>query len=224
MKKERIALITEAGNNLGIRFASILHEAGYKVILAAKQGNISQLKKAIVEDIHFVSVDFTHSAGLIELKNKLTSSYGKLDVLINNAEIANGFGQKIHELNIEELKTLYQQNLFSIIELSQLLYPLLAQSEKASIINISSGLGKIEKMQDDSFCYAQYQMTGYATAKAALEMFTVTLNREFKASNIEVFSFDPVRPKNSRHNALIICKEVQEELLGLLDKVAYPPP
>jgi len=219
MKNQRIALVTEAGNGLSVEFASLLTKQGFDVIIAAKGQTFQELNKQTLENTTLLETDLTQKKDVVLLYSYIKSLYGKLDVLINNAEIANGFGQKISDINIEEMKALYDENFFSMIQLIQTMYPLLLNAKNAHIVNITSALGDLNKMKDDNFCYANYQMTGYATAKAALDMFTHLLSKEVQVKNIKVSGFDPVRLKNSTHNSVTVCSGVKKELLDLLEPI-----
>lgn len=217
MKTKQIALVTEAGNGLGKTFATILQRQGFEVILGAKGKSYQELEKIDLKGTKLLRVDATDLKNVERLQTYINSAYGKLDILVNNAEIANGFGQKIHEIKLDEAKEVFEENFFSVLNMTQALYPLLNKSERASIINISSSLGNIEQMQDEGFCYSSYQMTAYSTAKAALKMLTVLMDKEFKDSQIKVANFDPIRMKNCTHNSVTICSNVEDELLQLLE-------
>jgi NAD(P)-dependent dehydrogenase (short-subunit alcohol dehydrogenase family) len=154
----------------------------------------------------------------LELKTTIVSTFGRLDLLINNAEVANGFGQKIDQINLDEVRQLYETNLFAVIRIIQLLKPLLEKSDDPSIINITSALGDIDKMRDEDFCYSNYCMTAYATSKAALNMFTHLQCKEFKPSKITINSFDPIALKNCTHNSVTICDYIKDEFLSLIKK------
>ena len=192
----------------------------WNVILAASKKSYEDLSSdaTTLEDFRLVKVDFTSAESISELKSLITSAYGRLDLLINNAEIANGFGQKISQLNLEEVKALYEINLFAVIRIIQTLKPTLEQSDDPSIINITSSLGDITKMTDDNFCYSNYCMTAYATSKAALNMFTHLQCKEFKPSHIKINSFDPIAMKNCTHNSVVICDGIKEEFINLISK------
>ena len=220
MEVKRVAVVTEAGNGLGKTFAKILANHNYHVILAACKKSYDSLSvdANTLQDFKLVEVDFTSSERVSELKSLITSTYGRLDLLINNAEIANGFGQKISELNLEEVKALYEVNLFAVIRIIQTLKPVLEQSDDPRIINITSSLGDITKMTDDNFCYSNYCMTAYATSKAALNMFTHLQCKEFKPSKIRISSFDPVSLKNCTHNSVFICDGIKDEFIKLITK------
>ncbi|PRX54844.1 SDR family NAD(P)-dependent oxidoreductase [Flagellimonas meridianipacifica] len=216
MKTKQIALVTEAGNGLGKKFASILKNQGFEVILGAKGTSHEELEEMNLEGIKLLEVDATDLESIERLKAYINKVYGKLDILVNNAEIANGFGQKIHEINLDEAKEVFEENFFSVLNMTHILYPLLNKSEHAVVINISSGLGDIMKMRDKGFCYSNYQMTAYSAAKAALEMLTLSLEKEFKNSTIDIFGFDPIRLNNCTHNDVTICEGVEKEFLDLI--------
>lgn len=218
--ENNIALVTEAGNGLGKTFANILLEQNYKVILAASGESFKHLSEEEEQSYGYelVEVDFTSENGLVQLKNRVESSWGKLDLLINNAEIVNGFGQKIDQIDLKEVKALYDVNLFAVMRIIQLMKPLLEKSPMPTIVNVTSALGDITQMKEEGFCYANYCLTAYASSKAALNMFTQLQGKEFKHSKIKICSFDPVLQENCTYNSVVICNGVKQELLSLIQE------
>lgn len=219
-KERNVALVTEAGNGLGKTFANILLEHNYKVILAACGESFKLLSEEDdhARDYELIEVDFTSESEVIQLYNTVKSTWGKLDLLINNAEIVNGFGEKIDQIDLAEVKKLYEVNLFAVIRVVQVLKPLLEESQNPKIINITSALGDISKMKEEAFCYADYCLTAYATSKAALNMFTTLQCKEFKTSKIKIHSFDPVVQENCTHNSVVICNRVKDEFISLIQE------
>lgn len=219
MEEKRVAVVTEAGNKLAALFAKILIKHQYHVIIAASSECYQKLwseKDNNETGYDLIETDFTSDESIANLKQHIITTYGKLDVLVNNAEIANGFGQKIEQLNMAEVKAVYDINLFAVIRLVQAFKPLLELSKAPSIINISSALGDITKMKDESFCYSNYCLTAYATSKAALNMFTHLQCKEFKPSKIKIHSFDPVAMKNCTYNSVMICDAVKDDFVSLI--------
>lgn len=217
MKTKQIALVTEAGNGLSSQFAMMLTNIGFEVVIAAKGVSFTRLIEQDLENVRVLEADFTKTEDAFRIYAFLKTHYGKLDVLVNNAEIATGFGQKLMALNMAEVKQLFDDNLFSAMQLTQTLLPLLKKEPSARILNITSALGNIVDMGSDDFHYSHYKMTAYSMAKAALDMFTVLLSKELEADNIQVKSFDPVKLKNCTHNSVNLCQQVQNEFLNLLN-------
>lgn len=215
-----VAVVTEAGNGLGHKFAKILLEHGYEVVLAACGKSFEQLSKDGEElrGYELLEIDFSSEDSLGTLEQTLRESYGKLDLLINNVEIVNGFGHKIDQITIEDIKEVYEINFFSIIRTIQMLKPLLNQSDAPRIINITSSLGDINKMKDEGFCYSGYSLIAYSTSKAALNMFTHLQCKEFKPSKIKMYSFDPVNMKNCTYNSVAICDGIKDEFVSMIER------
>lgn len=217
MENKPIALVTEAGNGLSLKFAAILDKEGFEVIIAAKGNSYIKLIERQLKGIKVLEANFTEIGEAVKIYAYIKTHYGKLDVLVNNAEIANGFGQKLTELDLREVKLLFDENVFSAINLSKALMPMLGKSDKARVINITSGLGDSKKITDGDYPYSDYKMTAYSMSKAALNMFTVLLDKEFEPTSINVSGFDPIRVENCTHNEVTFCKEVEQEFIYLLE-------
>ena len=110
MEQDRVAVITESGNGLAESFANILLANKYTVILAASEKSYDNLSKGenISKKYELIEVDFKSEESLSQLEAFISSRYGHLDLLVNNAEIANGFGQKIDQIKLEEVRELYE--------------------------------------------------------------------------------------------------------------------
>lgn len=218
MKANRIAVVTESGNGLGNTFANILLKNKYDVILAASKQSYDLLSQDAdsLQKYKLIETDFTSEKSLSDLKSVILKEYGHMDLLINNAEIANGFGQKIDQIDVDEVREVFETNLFAVIRIIQLLKPLLEKSETPKIINVTSAMGDINQMKDESFCYSKYCMTAYASSKAALDMYTHLQSQEFKPSKITINSFDPVLKSNCTYNSVTICDGIKDEFIALI--------
>lgn len=105
---------------------------------------------------------------------KIFSSIGKVDYLINNA----GFlvNKPFEEITSEELQKSYQINLFGVFETVQAIIPFL-NPDNSHIVNISSMGGFQGSMKFAG-------LSAYSTSKAALCSFTELFSEEYKASTI----------------------------------------
>jgi len=88
----KTAIVTGAGQGIGLACAEALAEAGAKVVIAdrdpkaAAQGHADLKAKGY--DAEIVMLDVTDSAAVSAAAAQLVARYGKVDILVNNAGIA----------------------------------------------------------------------------------------------------------------------------------------
>src|SRR3981081_357279 len=88
----RVAMVTGAGQGIGLACAEALAEAGAKVIVAdrdpkAAEAGSSHLKEKGLNDGAII-MDVTDSGRVSEVADQLASGRAKIDILVNNAGIA----------------------------------------------------------------------------------------------------------------------------------------
>ncbi len=79
----RVALVTGASGGLGSHFATVLHEAGASVALAARRD-----VAATGERMMAVRLDVTDAASIAAALDAVEARFGVCDLLVNNAGIA----------------------------------------------------------------------------------------------------------------------------------------
>jgi NAD(P)-dependent dehydrogenase (short-subunit alcohol dehydrogenase family) len=124
--------------------------------------------------VQFRPLDVTSSKSIIALAEFLKRTYGRMDVLINNAGIiAKGDAPGL-EVDLETVRITLETNALGPFRLSQTLVPLLEHGKHARIVNISSGMGAFSEMDGD---YAAYRLS-----KTALNAITAILAAELRGS------------------------------------------
>jgi NAD(P)-dependent dehydrogenase (short-subunit alcohol dehydrogenase family) len=118
--------------------------------------------------LSFLELDITSDESIEAAAQKITSDFGILDVLVNNA----GIYGKEGKISRENFHTVLDTNVFGTMLLTQALQPILQKSLDPRIINVSSSLGSITLRNDHTSYYTQVTGETYRISKAALNMVT----------------------------------------------------
>lgn len=180
----KVIVITGASRGIGRNIAYNLALEGYKIIA---NYNLSEEKarslkeelesKGVNIDIFKANVSKADEAR--KLINYAIEKYGKIDVLINNAGIANK--KLFTDVSEEEFDKMMKTNLYSVFYTTQEAVRHMVKEHSGSIINISS----IYALTGGS-CEVPYSMS-----KAGVDGMTKALAKELGPSNIRVNSVAP---------------------------------
>lgn len=135
----KVALITGAAKRLGATTASVLHAAGYRVIVHYRSATTEAV--ALVETLNAsradsaiaLQADLTDSGALNQLATRAQQHWGRLDVLINNASAF--YPTPVGQIREQDWDLLVGSNLKAPLFLSQQLAPEL-QHRRGCIINM----------------------------------------------------------------------------------------
>jgi NAD(P)-dependent dehydrogenase (short-subunit alcohol dehydrogenase family) len=189
-----ITLITGANKGIGKETARQLLAMGHHVIVAARDEHKAKAAAAElgghVEAI-VLDVNDAHSAGRAAMI--VAEKHGRLDVLINNAGIAEDFGTSVQHVTTEAWNKTFATNVTGVLTTTQAFLPLLKKSAAGRVVNLSSILGSIALASDPSSPIGGGTGTGtaYAASKAALNMLTAHLAASLKGTSIKVNAAHP---------------------------------
>jgi len=193
---EKVVLVTGANKGIGFEVSRQLGRAGFTVLLGAR--NTARGEEAAKKlrgeglDVRFVKADLDQAVESgSALAKQIGEEFGHLDVLVNNAAIADREDGPASSVGIETLKRTFETNFFGTVALTQPLLPLLRAAEAARIVNVSSGLGSIAINNDPNTPFYHVKILGYNASKAALNMFTVDLAYDLRDTKIKVNSVSP---------------------------------
>jgi NAD(P)-dependent dehydrogenase (short-subunit alcohol dehydrogenase family) len=147
--------------------------------------------KAEGTDVRFIHIDLNKMETIQAAAASIEADYGRLDVLVNNAGIADRADGPPSKTGIDAVRHIFDTNFFGTLAVTQAMLPLLRKSLSGRIVNVSSGLGSLTHNGDPSWEFAQAKFLGYNSSKAALNMLTVQLASELKNTRIKVNSADP---------------------------------
>lgn len=132
--------VTGASKGLGLALVKQLLNAGQQV--AATSRNVNSLVTAVgATGPNFLPLetDLANDASVKEAITKTIETFGRLDVLINNAGY--GIGGSLEELTDTEIRNSFDINVFGTINTIRHSLPHMRQQRSGHIINISSIAG-----------------------------------------------------------------------------------
>ena len=192
-KNDKIVLITGANKGLGKETARQLALLGYTVVIAArdiKSGDavVTELR-SLDCDAHALKLDVTNPEDISNCVNYIETTFGKLDVLVNNAGVVLEWDG--NPTSADKIRQTLEVNLIAPFAITEALVPLLSLSTDARVINQSSILGSIdtaEKMWED---VSKFMSVGYATSKTGLNMLTQIQSKTLAEKGILVAASHP---------------------------------
>src|ERR1700712_3033120 len=134
----KTVLITGANKSIGFETARQLAKAGYHIFLGSRdKGNgeqaVAKLKAEGFNNIELLLIDISDQSSVDAAKAELESRIGSLDVLINNAGISGGFPQSPLTLNMDNVKKVYETNVFGTMRVTMAFIELLKKSPQPRI-------------------------------------------------------------------------------------------
>jgi len=185
----KIALVTGANKGIGFETARLLAEDGHTVLVGARD---EQRGRAAAEKINarFVQLDVTDAASISAAVKEIDTSWGVLDILINNAGIGLFDGPPTKS-SLDALRQTFETNLFGIVAVTNALMPLLRRSSAARIVNVSSDVGSIALTSDPANPLYQLNGVSYPASKSALNMATMQYAKELKDTPIKINAVSP---------------------------------
>ncbi len=171
--RDRIVLITGASDGIGRALA--LHSAslGARVILHGR--NVSKLEKVYDEveaiegaprpSIAVMDLASANSESYTTLAQSIEQEFGRLDGLVHNAGIL-GERYAIEQYDAVLWQRVMHVNVTSAFALTQVFLPLLHESDDASVIFTSSGVGRTGKAFWGAYAVSKFATEGLSQVLA----------------------------------------------------------
>ncbi|MEO2204846.1 SDR family NAD(P)-dependent oxidoreductase [Paenibacillus pabuli] len=181
----KTALVTGANKGIGYEIAKRLLEAGYRVLVGARdqeRGDTAVTALRAFGDAHLLLLDVADLHSIENAVTTITQNYTELSLLVNNAGIPGDMHKVGWEFTVEELQTTHKVNFIGPFALSKGLLPLLI-ANKGIIQNISIPIEPLP----------YFNAFAYTTSKAPLNVMTKSWGMSFEKENIpvEIFTVMP---------------------------------
>lgn len=207
----KVVVVTGGSRGIGAEIVKFLAKLGYKVVLNYnKSESYAQDVKKELNNVEIFKADVSKKEEANALIDFAIKKYGKIDVLINNAGIAQT--KLFTEITDEDWNNIIGTNLNSAFYCSREAVKNMIHNKSGLIINISSIWGITGASCE----------VAYSTSKAAINGFTKALAKELGPSNIRVNAIAP-GILNTEMNSYLSedeIKNIKEEIP--LEKIGDP--
>ena len=177
------AIVTGGSRGIGKAITEELLKIGYSVIVTARNetDDIKKLKETFEGKVFFIPCDISLEEDRKKLFDFAQTTFGKIDLLVNNAGVAPRERKDILEITPEDFDFLTDINLKGTFFVTQTLTPLLIRSEKSRIVNISSMSAYTASVNRGEYCIS----------KAGISMITKLFAARLAEYNVSVIEIRP---------------------------------
>lgn len=179
-QKNKIWFITGTSRGFGRVWAEAALKRGDKVAATARKvDSIKDLREKYGDNVLTLELDVTKPEQVKSAVTEAHAHFGRLDVVLNNAGYS--LVGTIEEAKAEEVRAMYETNIFGALSVIQAALPLLRKQGSGHIIGTSSNLGHVVLPVIGYYC----------SSKWAFEAIHESLAAEVKAFNIKVTIIEP---------------------------------
>ncbi|MFC9454498.1 SDR family NAD(P)-dependent oxidoreductase [Streptomyces sp. NPDC056983] len=178
--KSKVWFITGASRGFGREFAKAALDHGDRVAATARDtAALDDLVSEYGPAVLPIRLDVTDRAAAFEAVDKAVTTFGRLDVVVNNA----GYGLfgAVEELDPDQLRAQFETNVIGTLHVTQAALPVMRAQGSGHLIPISStgGIGAFPTLG------------GYNASKWALEALSDALSQEVAGTGITVTIVEP---------------------------------
>jgi 3-oxoacyl-[acyl-carrier protein] reductase len=180
----KVALITGAGQGLGLATATLLHRAGAAVAInyfddpsGGNRAKAEAAARALGDRAGAFAADVRDAAGVAAMLDAIVARFARLDIVVNNAGILRD--RTIKKMTEEEWQAVIDTNLTGVFHVC-----------KAAGERLADG-GRIVSLASIAASVGFFGQANYAAAKAGVGAMTRVLSRELAKRRITVNAVAP---------------------------------
>jgi NAD(P)-dependent dehydrogenase (short-subunit alcohol dehydrogenase family) len=202
--KEKVAVVTGALGLIGKHHCHALADAGANVVVCdLNESECAKFASTLSALSLGISVDITNKKSVKDLKSKVISNYGKIDILVNNAALNDKFEDPLAALEeskfenypVEMFRKSLDVNVTGMFLCSQIIGTEMADKRYGSIINVASTYGIVAPDQsiykNEKGEQTFYKSAAYPVTKGAVISFTRFLAAYWGDKGVRVNTLSP---------------------------------
>ena len=180
-----VVLITGAGSGLGLASALLLAARDFRVYgTALTEGEEQELgeqaaRRGLSGQVTALRMDVTRRADIDRTVDTIIREAGRIDAVVHFAGM--GLRGFFEDLSMQEIRRLYDVNVFGIMELTQAVLPHMRARRSGRIVITASAAGRMGEMS----------IGGYSSGKFAVVGLGECLRQEMALLNIHVSVLEP---------------------------------
>lgn len=179
----KVAVVTGSSSGIGREVSLMLARNGFTAYATmrnmAKNSELKTIADREKLPLKTIHLDVTDD---ISVKNAIQAIFdesNRIDILVNNAGY--GLTGALEDLDIGEIKSQYETNVFGLIRTTQNVLPIMRKQNSGTIVNISSGLGR----------FGIAASSAYVSSKFAVEGLSESMSYELEPFGIRTILIEP---------------------------------
>jgi NAD(P)-dependent dehydrogenase (short-subunit alcohol dehydrogenase family) len=173
-------LLTGASRGLGRQIALAVLDAGHHLIAGARNpGDLDAIAGTYGDQIRAVALDVTDVDAAQAAVQAALDSFGRLDVVVNNAGYANL--TSVEDVTLEDFRAQIETNFFGVVNVTKAALPVLRRQGHGHVVQVSSVGARL----------ATAGLSAYQSAKWAVSGFSSVLAQEVTPLGIKVTVLEP---------------------------------
>jgi len=206
----KVAIVTGAASGMGASHVRALAAEGAHVIAGDINTDVAPADETL-QNVQFVKLDVTDESDWANARELAFSTWGAVDVLVNNAGVSVGGGVELADYEMDNFRRTMEVNFFGAVNGMRAVLPAMKAAGRGSIINIGSISG----------LNGWYRNSAYTSSKAAVGHITKSVALEYGEYGVRINAVHPgLIDTPMAKNREFLTGHIAMKRMGTVDEVS----